>query len=106
MKNFYLNVATATLISFTGAAGYGAVGTISGPFVHRNLQIFLIHGETQLEGRHYATLSEALAKGIVIVKETGNVSDVEHRESLAGSDHFSECWGHSERWPTGSNHSR
>lgn len=65
--------------------GRGAVGTISGPFVHRNLQIFLIHGETQLEGRHYSTLSEAMAKGMVIVKETGNVSElsIENRSKEA-----------------------
>src|SRR5690242_19302668 len=61
MKNLFLKA--VALIGLTACTGYGAVGTISGPFVHRNLQIFLIHGESQLEGRHYATLSEAMAKG-------------------------------------------
>ncbi len=53
-----------------------AVGTLSGPFTHRNLEVFLVHGDTQLEQRHYATLSEALEKGFVVVKETGNVQEL------------------------------
>jgi hypothetical protein len=76
MKTFSLKMAAAALVGVAAMTGRGAVGTISGPFVHRNLQIFLVHGETQLEGRHYSTLSEALAKGTVIVKETGNVSEL------------------------------
>jgi len=86
MKLFKIKVALAMgLAGLTATTGYSAVGTISGPFVHRNLQIFLIHGETQLEGRHYATLSEALAKGMVVVKETGNVSElsIENRSKEA-----------------------
>lgn len=52
------------------------VGTLSGPFTYRNLQIFLVHGSTQLEERRYATLGEALARGYVIVHETGNVNEL------------------------------
>jgi len=76
MKNFCSKIAGAAFLGLATFSACGAVGTISGPFVHRNLQIFLIHGETQLEGRHYATLSEAMAKGVVVVKETGNVSEL------------------------------
>jgi hypothetical protein len=85
MKNVFLQGVAVALIGLATCSGYGAVGTISGPFVHRNLQIFLIHGESQLEGRHYATLSEAMAKGMVVVKETGNVSElsIENRSSEA-----------------------
>jgi hypothetical protein len=54
----------------------GAVGTLSGPFTHQNLQVFLVHGDSQLEERPYATLSEAMAKGIVLVKETGSVQEL------------------------------
>jgi len=83
MKNFFLK--GVAMIGVATCTAYGAMGTISGPFVHRNLQIFLIHGESQLEGRHYATLSEAMAKGMVVVKETGNVSElsIENRSSEA-----------------------
>ena len=52
------------------------VGTISGPYPCRNLQIFLVHGETQLDERRYATLAEALEKGLLVVKETGNVQEL------------------------------
>src|SRR3954469_11148569 len=64
----------AVALAATAAHADAAVGTLSGPFTHQNLQIFLVHGDTQLEQRRYATLSEALAKGMVIVKETGNVN--------------------------------
>jgi hypothetical protein len=85
MKNFCLKGVVVALVGLATCTGYGAVGTISGPFVHRDLQIFLVHGESQLEGRHYATLSEAIAKGMVVVKETGNVSElsIENRSSEA-----------------------
>jgi hypothetical protein len=53
-----------------------AVGSLSGPFTHRNLQIFLVEGDSQLEERHYATLSEALAKRLVVIKETGSVQEL------------------------------
>ena len=73
MRNKYsLGLALALI----AASAHAAVGTLSGPFNHRNLQIFLVHGDTQLEERHYATLSEALEKGIVVVKETGNVQEL------------------------------
>src|ERR1051326_1109472 len=71
-----LFTAALIAIAFGASTSLAAVGTISGPFTHRNLQLFLVHGDTQLEQRHYATLSEGLAKGIVIVKETGNVQEL------------------------------
>ena len=71
IKNFMVLVTALAALSTRAA-----VGSISGPFSHRNLQIFLVHGDTQLEQRHYATLSEALTKGMVVVKETGNVQEL------------------------------
>lgn len=53
-----------------------AVGTLSGPTVQGNLQVFLIHGHTQLEEHRYVTLSEALDRGLVQVRETGNVNEL------------------------------
>jgi hypothetical protein len=69
---------TTALSAFVFAAlpVRAAVGTLSGPSAHENLQIFLVHGDTQLEERHYATLSEALEKGLVVVRETGNVQEL------------------------------
>lgn len=58
---------------------------LSGPYVHENLSIFLIHGADRIAGKVWMTLDEALATGKVVVHETGtvnelsieNVSDVE-----------------------------
>jgi hypothetical protein len=80
----HLLIGALATAAFTPAA-VGAVGTLSGPFTHRNLQVFLIHGEAELEGRHYATLSEAMANGIVTVKETGNVSELMIRNRSKGT---------------------
>jgi hypothetical protein len=74
----FISLRTSILLGAALAAWptRAAVGTLSGPFTHRNLQIFLIHGDTQLEERRYATLSEALEKNLVVVKETGNVEQL------------------------------
>jgi len=72
LSSTFIGLAVAVSTLSAGAA----VGTITGPFTHQNLQIFLVHGATQLEERRYATLSEALDRGIVIVKETGNVQEL------------------------------
>lgn len=76
MKNITTKKFISLALALAALGARGAVGTISGPFTHRNLQIFLVQGDTQLEARHYATLSEAMAKGIVVVKETGNVQEL------------------------------
>ena len=76
MKNIWITNLIGLAATVTSLSAQAAVGTISGPFTHRNLQVFLVHGDTQLEERHYATLSEALEKGHVIVRETGNVSEL------------------------------
>jgi hypothetical protein len=49
---------------------------LTGPFVHDNLAIFLIHGPDRLKGKTYLTLQEAMEKQIVIVHETGNVNEL------------------------------
>jgi hypothetical protein len=62
--------------AFVAAGAHASVGTLSGPFTYRNLQLFLVRGDTRLEDRHYATLSEGLENGNVIVRETGNVQEL------------------------------
>ncbi len=71
MQNFLVLAATLSALSSPAA-----VGTLSGPFTFRNLDIFLVHGDTRLEDRHYATLAEALAKGWAEVRETGSVNEL------------------------------
>jgi hypothetical protein len=50
--------------------------TISGPYVHDNLSVFLIHGPDKLKGKNYLTLQEALDRKIVVVHETGEVNEL------------------------------
>ncbi len=48
---------------------------LSGPYTHKNLSIFLLHGANQIEG-NILTLQEALAQKKVIVYETKNVNEL------------------------------
>ncbi len=50
--------------------------SISGPYTHENLTIFLVHGKSA-EGPVPLTLDEALGKGNVKVHETGSVGELE-----------------------------
>ena len=59
----------------------------SGPYVHQNLTIHLIHGGDGLDAEQILTLDEALEQGMVVVHETGNVSqlaveNVSHAKSV------------------------
>src|SRR5260370_36835972 len=76
MKLTSLHASILLGFAFTVLPAHAKVGTLSGPFIHNNLQVFLIHGDTQLEQRRYATLSEALEKKLVVIKETGNVQEL------------------------------
>lgn len=64
-------IAIATLL-----AAAPADRTLSGPYVHQNLTVFLIHGADRLKGRNIITLTEALKDGKVVVHETGEVSEL------------------------------
>jgi hypothetical protein len=71
----------AAAFATVGASGGGAaladqVSRLSGPFIHENLAIYLIHG-TSVNGPVPLTLQEALAKGHVHVVETGRVSELQ-----------------------------
>ncbi|MCO6511989.1 MAG: hypothetical protein J5I65_14480 [Aridibacter famidurans] len=52
----------------------GPYSRISGPFTFKNLSVFLVHGEDTLPGRIPVPLSSALERGLVVVRETGEVS--------------------------------
>ena len=49
---------------------------ISGPYTHKNLSVFLIHGADQAGGKTYLTLQEAMRQKKVVVRETGNVNEL------------------------------
>jgi hypothetical protein len=50
--------------------------TITGPFNHANLSIFLIHGAETLPGKHFLTLEEAVEAKKAIVHETRQVNQL------------------------------
>lgn len=61
------------------AAGQVAESTerVSGPYVHDNLTVFFIHGTSDAALDDVITLSEAMARGVVTVHETGAVSELQ-----------------------------
>lgn len=58
---------------------------ISGPYTHKNLTIFLVHGKDLIPGKNFLTLQEALAQKKVIVYETKDVNELAIR-NLSGQD--------------------
>jgi len=67
----------AVILFFAAPAlAKGAAYKLSGPYVHHNLQIFLIHGPEQIKAQKYVTLTEAMEKKLVVVHETGQVSQL------------------------------
>lgn len=52
---------------------------LSGPFTHKNLSVFLVHGANQTglaNGKTYLTLQEAMRQKKVVVRETGDVNEL------------------------------
>ncbi len=47
---------------------------VSGPYTHKNLTIFLLHGAGQSQGPAPLTLQEAMKRKLVVVRETGDVN--------------------------------
>jgi hypothetical protein len=73
-------VAVSPLMMFSladlGNAQAPAGPRISGPVVHENLSVYFIHGPSA-PGKVPLTLEEAMAKGVVKVRETSNVNQLE-----------------------------
>jgi hypothetical protein len=53
-----------------------AVRSVSGPFTHGNLTVYLLHGADVLKGKTILTLQDALAQKKAIVHETSNVNQL------------------------------
>ncbi|MDW8345193.1 MAG: DUF6569 family protein [Verrucomicrobiae bacterium] len=52
------------------------IQTITGPYTHENLTVFLVHSSDRIDTSRYVTLAEALEQQKVIVHETGNVREL------------------------------
>jgi len=71
-----LLAAGSLLAPFSRAAAAEAPHRVSGPYVHDNLQVYLVHGPAPQKARRLLTLDRALSEKKVIVRETGNVSQL------------------------------
>ncbi len=66
----------------TGGNGKGQRETragdyrLSGPYTHKNLTIFLVHGKNLIKGKSFLTLQEALVQKKVVVYETKSVNEL------------------------------
>ena len=73
-------LSTAIAQNTTGTTQYTAMQSpnyrISGPYTHKNLTVFLVHGKDLLKGHTFLTLQEALAQKKVIVYETKDVNEL------------------------------
>lgn len=49
---------------------------LSGPFTHKNLTIFLVHGKNSMKAKSFLTLQEALVQKKVVVYETKSVNEL------------------------------
>lgn len=71
----YLVASSLASLSFVASAVADDGVRVSGPIVHDNLAIYFVHGAAA-KGAVPLTLQEALAKGIVKVRETGSVNEL------------------------------
>jgi hypothetical protein len=49
---------------------------LSGPYTHKNLTVYLIHGEDRIKDKEFVTLQEALELKKITIYETGNVNSL------------------------------
>lgn len=61
---------------------------ITGPYTHKNLDVFLIHGNDLADTSHYITLEEAFDQKVIVVHETGNVGELLIENLLPTKDIF------------------
>jgi len=60
----------------TGQASETGDYKLSGPYTHKNLSIFLVHGKSVIKGKSFLTLQEALVQKKVVVYETRSVNEL------------------------------
>jgi len=83
---FLIAFCVALIVAMSGSAQRRAASrpqsqpavdyAVSGPYTHKNLTIFLLHGADQSQGRAPLTLQEAMKRKLVVVRETGDVNEL------------------------------
>ena len=83
-----VSVSPLMMLSFAGLGSAQAPDAtrMSGPVVHENLAVYFIHGKSA-PGKVPLTLEEAMAKGLVKLRETSNVNQLEI-ENLGAEEVF------------------
>jgi hypothetical protein len=79
LRNFsfgLLFAVLAVLVFSTNALAQADEYQISAPVAHKNLQVFLIHGKSELTNENILTLQEAMERKILTVYETSNVNEL------------------------------
>lgn len=84
---FAVSISLGVLI--TGRAQWTAAGSpppkgtidageyrLSGPYIHKNLSIFLVHGKNVIKAKSFLTLQEALVQKKIVVYETKTVNEL------------------------------
>jgi hypothetical protein len=61
---------------------------LTGPYSHKNLTIFLVHGSDTIKDLHLLTLAEALREKKALVRETGQVNQLTVENLSKDSDIF------------------
>ena len=59
-----------------GGAAPASDYRLTGPYTHKNLSIFLVHGKSVIRGKTFLTLQEALVQKKVVVYETKSVNEL------------------------------
>lgn len=81
---------SATLLCFLTAAGIHTAAepadtnTVSGPYSHKNISIYLVHGKNAINADTFLTLEEAMDRKKATVHETENVNQL----SITNSSNF------------------
>jgi hypothetical protein len=70
-----VGILAITVISSAGELKYGK-SRISGPYTHKNLTVFLIHGESRAGTENILTLDEALSQKKIRIYETSQVDQL------------------------------
>jgi hypothetical protein len=83
-----LACATTAQVSQTNTDASAADYTVSGPYTHKNLSVFLIRAKDRAaDNRTFLTLQEALEQKKVVVYETKNVNELSI-ENVSGEEVF------------------
>ena len=79
-RNFNMVLAVLLFVFFSASARAGEAWygdhKITGPYTHKNLSVYLVHGNDTAGAGDYMTLEEAMDSGLLKIYETGSVNNL------------------------------